>query len=184
MERRTERLLIRDFKFDDWKAVHLYASDPTVTTHMIWGPNAEADTQSYVGRMAEMQEQFPRTVYELAMTLPSDGTLIGGVGLHVVSAGIGEVGYCLNPQYWRRGFASEAAREMLRFGFVELGLHRIYATCRPGNVGSAAVMKSIGMTYEGHLRGHLFAKGAWHDSYQYSILADEWMGRGDANDRE
>ncbi|HZG75409.1 MAG TPA: GNAT family protein, partial [Paenibacillus sp.] len=84
--------------------------------------------------------------------------------------------YCLNPDYWRRGYASEAAREMLRFGFADLGLHRIYATCRPANVGSASVMKRIGMTYEGRLREHLFAKGTWHDSYQYSILSKEWRG--------
>jgi RimJ/RimL family protein N-acetyltransferase len=151
---------------------------------MIWGPNTEGETQAYVERMSEMQRQSPRTVYERAMTLASDGTLIGGVGLHVESDGVGEIGYCLNPKYWRMGFASEAAREMLRFGFADLGLHRIYATCRPANVGSAAVMKSIGMTYEGHLREHLFAKGKWHDSYQYSILANEWMRRSDGNDRE
>lgn len=60
----------------------------------------------------------------------------------------------------------EAAEEMLRYGFKELGLHRIYATCRPNNIGSARVMKKIGLTYEGHLREHMYYKGKWHDSFQ------------------
>ncbi|TLS49572.1 GNAT family N-acetyltransferase [Paenibacillus antri] len=171
----TERLTIRDFVFDDWKEVHAYASSSLVATHMIWGPNTEAETQSFIERTFEMQNQTPRKDYELAVTLSSGGELIGGVGLHVEAVGVGEIGYCLNPQYWRKGFASEAAREILRFGFSDLGLHRMYATCRPENVGSASVMKKIGMTYEGHLREHLFAKGKWHDSYQYSILAKEWF---------
>lgn len=89
----------------------------------------------------------------------------------------GEIGYCFAQEHWGNGYASEAASALLRFGFRELGLHRIYATCRPGNIGSAAVMRKIGMTYEGHLRGHMFHKGGWHDSYQYSILAHEYEAK-------
>jgi integrase/recombinase XerD len=69
---------------------------------------------------------------------------------------------------------AEAAKAMLWFGFRRLGLHRIYATCRPENIGSAKVMQKIGMKYEGHLRGHMRHKGQWHDSFQYSILEDEY----------
>ncbi|HZG77057.1 MAG TPA: GNAT family N-acetyltransferase, partial [Paenibacillus sp.] len=88
MELQTERLRIRDFAFEDWVAVHLYASDPAVAVHMIWGPNTEAETQSYLKRTADMQEQFPRVDYEFAVTLASGGELIGGVGIHVVADGI------------------------------------------------------------------------------------------------
>lgn len=65
---------------------------------------------------------------------------------------------------------------MLGFGFQELELHRIYATCRPENIGSASVMKKISMTYEGQLREHLYCKGKWNDSLQYSILEHEFKG--------
>lgn len=63
---------------------------------------------------------------------------------------------------------------MLALGFGELKLHRIYATCRPGNIGSAKVMERIGMRFEGLLREHLRAKGQWHDSRLYSILDREF----------
>lgn len=173
MELATNRLVIRDFTLEDWAEVHTYASSPLVATHMIWGPNNEADTKEFIQRTIDMQRQSPRVDFEFSVTLKSDGNLIGGVGIHAMEQQ-GEIGYCFHPDYWRQGYASEAAIEMLRFGFEDLGLHRIYATCRPDNIGSASVMKKIGMTYEGHLREHMFYKGKWHDSYQYSILNHEF----------
>lgn len=65
---------------------------------------------------------------------------------------------------------------MLEFGFRKLGLYRIYATCRPENIGSANVMQKVGMKYERHLRGHMKHKGEWHNSFQYSILEHEYTG--------
>ncbi|WP_168122040.1 GNAT family protein [Paenibacillus sp. HB172176] len=174
MKLETGRLIIRDFRQEDWLDVHAYASSPLVATHMIWGPNTEADTMAFIDSVIRMQEQTPRVDYEFALIRKETGNLIGGVGIHVVSDRVGEIGYCLHPDYWRQGFGSEAAREMLRFGFGTLGLHRIYATCRPDNIGSASVMKKIGMRYEGHLREHMFHKGKWPDSYLHAILALEF----------
>ncbi|MBB6672145.1 GNAT family N-acetyltransferase [Cohnella nanjingensis] len=170
----TERLLIREFTMDDAEAVHRYASDPIVTQYTIWGPNTEEETRAYMKLMMEMREQQPRRGYEWAMTLRDGGALIGGCGLHVSEPAQGEIGYCLNPAYWRQGYASEAAEALLRFGFGTLGLHRIYATCRPGNIGSAKVMQHVGMQYEGRLREHMRHKGSWHDSFLYSILEQEY----------
>lgn len=174
MDFETERLIIREFTMADERDVHAYASDPLVATFMIWGPNTVEETNAFLERTIEEQQQNPRTDYEFAVVLKETGQLIGGVGLHVAGKQQGETGYCFNPLFWRKGYASEAAREMLKFGFGELGLHRIYATCRPDNVGSAKVMQKIGMKYEGHLREHMWFKGKWHDSYQYSILAHEF----------
>ncbi|XEC94763.1 GNAT family N-acetyltransferase [Paenibacillus tarimensis] len=170
----TKRLIIREFSPEDAAAVHVYASDPEVTKHMIWGPNTEEETGAFINRVIGMQKQKPRLDHEFAVVLKQDGTLIGGCGIYVSEPLQGEIGYCINPRYWRKGYASEAAAEMLRFGFKELGLHRIYATCRPDNTGSAKVMQKAGMTYEGRLRGHIRAKGQWIDSLQFSILEGEY----------
>ncbi|MBB3110078.1 RimJ/RimL family protein N-acetyltransferase [Paenibacillus phyllosphaerae] len=171
----TERLLLRDFVMEDWQHVHVYASDPAVAVHMLWGPNTEADTRGYLELMADQQSESPRKAFELAVVLKATNTLIGGCGLHIAAPHQGEIGYCFNPQYWGNGFASEAASALLAFGFDTLDLNRIYATCRPANTASANVMKRLGMTYEGHLREHLWAKGKWHDSYLHSILKKEYQ---------
>lgn len=176
MRLETNRLIIREFKVEDAAAVHLYASNPVAAKYMIWGPNTEEETTEFIKRTIEMQKQEPRYDYEFAVVLKQDGRLIGGCGIHVSEPLQGEIGYCFNPLYWRQGYATEAAGAMLQFGFQKLGLYRIYATCRPENIGSANVMQKVGMKYEGHLRGHMKHKGEWHNSFQYSILEHEYAG--------
>jgi RimJ/RimL family protein N-acetyltransferase len=84
-----------------------------------------------------------------------------------------DVGYGLRRDVRGRGLATEAARLMLRFGFRDLGLHRVFATHHPDNAASAHVLTRLGMTREGVLREHRFANGTWRDSILYSILEHE-----------
>ncbi|WP_128657496.1 GNAT family N-acetyltransferase [Paenibacillus sp. 598K] len=177
IEMETERLTLREFTIEDVPAVQRYASDPLVVRYMIWGPNRLEETEQFVAQAIAMQGQNPRRDYEVAVVLKSSGELIGGCGLHCSDPAQGEIGYCFHPDYWRQGYGAEAALALLDLGFGRLGLHRISATCRPDNEGSAGVMKKVGMTYEGRLRGHMYHKGAWHDSDQYSILEDEYRAR-------
>jgi len=71
-------------------------------------------------------------------------------------------------------YATEAARALLTFGFGQLRLHRIFATCDPANTASARVLEKIGMQREGLLREHEWVKGRWRDSFLYAILDHEW----------
>jgi len=170
----TQRLILREFTPDDREDIHVYASNPLVVQYTIWGPNTKEDTQDYLNRVLEMQNQDPRQEYELAVVMKDTEQLIGGCGIYASKPAQGEIGYCFDPAYWGKGFATEAADRLLEFGFRELGLHRIFATCRPGNLGSAKVMQKLGMKYEGHIREHMWHKGKWNDSYQYSILENEY----------
>jgi [ribosomal protein S5]-alanine N-acetyltransferase len=170
----TPRLMIRDFVYEDWKAVHRYASNKEVAKFMVWGPNSEEQSRAFIGRALSMQKQAPRVNYELGLALTENGMLIGGCGIHIENADNAEIGYCLHPEYWGMGYASEAARAILEFGFTELGVHRIFATCHPDNSNSYNVMKRIGMKQEGHLREHIRYKGKWRDSLLFSILVSEW----------
>lgn len=171
----TKRLIIREFVIDDLLQVHDYASDPSVVEHMIWGPNSKQETEQFIQYSLGMQQQVPRYGYEFAVTLRDTEQLIGGCGIHVSDPKQGEIGYCFNKSVWNQGFATESAASLLKFGFEKLDLHRIYATCRPGNIGSRKVLEKIGMKFEGRLREHLWHKGKWHDSYQYSILKHEYF---------
>lgn len=175
MEWKADRLIIRDYTMEDLHSVHQYSSRNDVAQFMLWGPNEESDTIQFLTSCIAMQEESPRTGYELAVVLKESRELIGGCGIRVEGSN-GEIGYCFHPDYWRQGFASEAAGVLVRFGFRELGLHRIYATCRPENLGSAGVMRKLGMSQEGHLREHQFSKGKWQDSLLFSILHHEFKG--------
>lgn len=170
----TPRLLIREFTFEDLQAVHRYASHPEVVAHMVWGPNTLEETEAFLRMTKESALKQPRVDYEIGLELKETGQLIGGCGFHLTEPKQAELGYVLHPDFWRQGFATEAAGALVKLGFEELGLHRIYATCRPANIGSAKVMEAVGMTFEGRLKEHMWHKGGWHDSLQYSILEQDY----------
>ncbi|MEW4430885.1 MULTISPECIES: GNAT family N-acetyltransferase [Paenibacillus] len=169
----TERLILREIGLDDWESIHTYTVSPEVTKYTAWGPNTEQDTTAYIEQVLQSQQEQPRSQYDLAVCLKTDGTLVGSVGIYTEGTNA-EMGYVMNPQYQGRGFAAEASHALLGLGFNTLGVHRIYAKCRPNNKASERVMQKIGMEYEGLMREHWFYKGAFHDSLLYSILAREY----------
>lgn len=173
----TDRLLLREFNEQDWESVHSYACDREVVRYMPWGPNTEDDTRNFIRRAISYQQEYPRRHFELAVILKEEDLLIGGCGIRVSNPDLGEgnIGYCLNRNFWGRGYATEAARTLLKFGFETLNLHRIYATCDPENKASVRVLEKIGMSLEGHLRENLRIRGEWRDSLVYAILDWERM---------
>jgi ribosomal-protein-alanine N-acetyltransferase len=179
MELRTERLLLREFVEDDWPAVHEYGSDPEVVRFMPWGPNTEDDTRAFVARALAAQREEPRREYHAAATLLDGGRLIGACSLHLGNPlhRSAMLGYCYARASWGHGYATEAARALVGFGFRELGLHRVWASCDAENIASARVMEKIGMTREGRLRQDANLHGRWRDSYVYGVLEGEWENR-------
>jgi ribosomal-protein-alanine N-acetyltransferase len=110
--------------------------------------------------------------------------LIGNCGIRLGKSGapFGDLGYEISPAYWYRGYATEAARAMLDFGFEELGLHRVWAQCVPENVASRRVMEKLGMRGEGRLRQTQFYRGRWWDTLVCGVLENEW--RTELGDQE
>ena len=177
----TERLILRDFVDSDWEAAHTYASRDEVVRYMAWGPNTEHETKDFVARAIAGQQSEPRRSYELAISTLQDSALIGGVSIERTSDlhESGVIGYCLHPDTWGRGFATEAARAIVGFGFTYLELHRITTTCDTENVASRRVLEKCGMRRECTLRHNMRIRGEWRDSYLYEILVDEWSAKAE-----
>ena len=105
----------------------------------------------------------------------ASGRLVGLCGLVVLSgAKDGEIWYLVDPEHWGRGIATEAVQQLLGFGFGELRLHRIWATCLPENPGSSRVLEKVGMRREGFLVKNLKIHGVWKSSFLYAMLVEEW----------
>ena len=80
----TRRLLLRDFREDDWPAVLEYQSDPGYLQYYAWTERSEADVQEMVQRFVGHQAEKPRTRWQLAVTLPDEGNrLIGNCGIRL-----------------------------------------------------------------------------------------------------
>ena len=172
----TERLLLRDFVEADWEAVLAYQQDPLYLRYNEWTSRTAAEVRDFVQMFLDQQKQVPRIKFQFAVTLKSTGQLIGNCGVRRDSpdAYEGDMGYELDPTQWGKGYATEAARAVMRFGFTELKLHRISAYCVAENTGSARVLEKLGMQQEGRLRQHQYFKGRWWDTLLYAILDDEW----------
>ena len=173
----TPRLIMRDFKKSDLKAVHAYSSLEEVSRFLVWGPNTLAQSREAIEGFIEDQRASPREIFDLAVTLKPKRVLIGGAGVRIIDRDnlTGEIGYTLHPDFWGYGLAVEAAGALLEAGFHALGLQRIVATCDQRNKASARVMERLGMRREGVFRGSKVIQGHWRDEFLYAILAEEFF---------
>ena len=172
----TERLALREFVEADWAAVLAYQTDARYLRYYPWNERTPADARAFVGMFLEWQREEPRRRFQLAVTLKSNGALIGNCGLRRKRDNDWEadIGFELAPQHWGRGYATEAARAMVTFGFQEVALYRISSWCIADNAASARVLERLGFGQEGRLRRNERFKGRWWDTLLYALLRDEW----------
>ena len=173
---RTERLVLREFIANDWTPTFAYQSDPRYLRFYERDGITERQCQALVYQFILWQGETPRSKAQLAITLAHTGRLIGNVGVRRETAGdpVADMGFELHPDHWGRGYASEAARAMVDWGFGDWGLERIHAHCVSENAGSARVLERAGLRLEGRLRDHQFFKGRFWDISLYGILREEW----------
>lgn len=84
-----------------------------------------------------------------------------------------EIGYDLDPSFWRKGFTTEALQIMLHFGFEQMELHRIEALVFPENIASIRTLEKVGFHREGLLRDYFFMNGHFYNHLIFSLLPDD-----------
>jgi RimJ/RimL family protein N-acetyltransferase len=177
----TERLILRRFTHDDIPDVIAFVSHPSVARAT---PEIEG-TKAGVGKYIDLQNSYEPfeldRCFDLAVERKEDGKVIGLLSLVCREHKQGEIGYALGLGYRGQGYATEAARALMTYGFASLGLYRIYATTSSVNAGSWGVMERLGMRREGHLREAESRDGEWVDTLIYGVLAREWQEAGGAS---
>jgi len=135
-------------------------------------PYEERHAREFLASFADAKENELR----LAIRRRSDGCLCGGIGLHPDMQHLrAELGYWIAVPYWGNGYATEAARAVVRHGFEQFKLNRIFASHFKGNPGSRNVLRKIGMQHEGCMRQAILKWGNFIDVEMYSILRDEML---------
>jgi len=179
---RTARLILRPYHADDLSAVYDIQSRPEVTRYLLF--DVRNLDQVRVALEERIQAGRPdhdgdRLILALAVMLPETESVIGDVVLFWQSREHrqGELGYMFHPDYGGKGYATEAARMMLRLGFENAGLHRIVGRIDARNAPSARVLEHLGMRREAYFVRNEFIKGEWTDEVVYAMLEDEWRSR-------
>jgi ribosomal-protein-alanine N-acetyltransferase len=176
-------ITLRDFRREDVDAAHAVVGDEKVTRWLSFDTRSRAETSAMIKEVVERAQVEPRTEFYLAVTLP-DNDLIGFARLALNGVRAGKLGYAIRADQWGKGYATDAARTLINYGFEQLSLHRISAAIGPDNDPSIALVRRLGFQYEGRIRDHVHTNGAWRDSLLFSILTHEWVRADDADSIE
>lgn len=168
------KVALREFRGTDEDGLYALNSDDRVTRWLSYDSRTREQTRTALTGILDRARQEPRTEYYLAFSLPGSDQVIGAARLGLTGVKAAKLGFLVHADRWGKGYATDAARAMITFGFRDLDLHRISAAIGPENAGSIAVVERLGFQLEGRLRDHVFTNGAWRDSILYSLLTTEW----------
>ena len=172
----TERLWIRPYCKADADAVWHVLRRPEIydtTAYIQWDyPREKVDWWITFVQNAAQNGMG----YEFGLFAKADGHYVGNVGVINVHREnySGAITYFVRPEDWNKGYATEAAREMLRFAFEALQLHRVSGACMSRNPASRRVMEKMGMTFVGTVEDELYKDGEFIDIDHLSLLRKNW----------
>ncbi|MGN0658146.1 MAG: GNAT family N-acetyltransferase [Emergencia sp.] len=173
----TERLTLSMFTPDDAEDVYEYAKNPNVGPPAGWAPHGSVEESRQV-----IEEIFmPPEAWAVRIKNP-DGSRSPVKGVIALEpdrlrpeANSRELGYNLAEDCWGKGYMTEAAKEVIRFGFEELGLDQIGICTSRTNRRSQRIIEKCGFTYEGTLRRtYRIYDGTLRDSMVFSMLREEY----------
>lgn len=168
---RTERLLLRTFTEDDLPLYAALNADPPVA-EMLGGPLTRAESDDIAEWANERWAQDRLGL--LAIERRSDGRFLGMCGLHHLKDRPDdvEIGWRLAHEHWGQGYATEAGRAWLAYGFETLGRDRIISVTDEPNLRSLAVMRRLGFTFLENDR--IQDNGVWFDAVVYALTRSQW----------
>ncbi|WNS46281.1 GNAT family N-acetyltransferase [Paenibacillus sp. MMS20-IR301] len=173
----TERLIIRRFRAGDGEDLHDYLSQEEVVRFEPYGVYDEASSKTEAVRRADDPAFW-------AVCLKDSGKLIGNLYFQQQDPPQFQtwmLGYVFNGRYQGCGYAVEACRKLLTYGFGTLGIRRVTAFCNPDNHRSWHLLERLKLRREGHFlqTGYFkhdeYGNPRWHNTYAYGVLGSEWM---------
>jgi RimJ/RimL family protein N-acetyltransferase len=174
----TERLILRPFDRTDLDAVMAYHALPDVQRYLDWKARDRVECKEALRQMCNQTIlQRPGDTLALAIIREADGALMGQVSLRWADATAqqAELRFVLNSVFRGMGYATEAARAVIDFGFEHYRFHRVFARVDGRNQASAKLLRGLGMRLEAHFREHAFFQGEWDEELHFAILDREWQ---------
>jgi RimJ/RimL family protein N-acetyltransferase len=173
----TDRLVLRPFEPADFDAFSAMHGDDEVARWLYNDARSPDEARAHLQRKIDATEwRQEGDWFSCAVVLRESGALVGDLGFHWVSERdrTGEIGFIFAPGAQGKGYATEAARALIGWGFDGAGLHRVIGRTEVRNTASARVLEKLGMRREAHLVENEWVKGEWSSELVYAILEREW----------
>ncbi len=174
---KTNRLNIRELTFADIDNVHKLHSLPETDEFNTLGiPENIQATENILNEWLIIQKQEPRNSYIFGIDKNDNNEFIGLIAINLgkVNYRTAELWFKIHKDHWRQGYTTEALTRILKYGFIDLKLHRIEAGCAVENIASSKTLEKAGFKREGIKRKKLPIIGVWKDIYFYGILEEEF----------
>jgi ribosomal-protein-alanine N-acetyltransferase len=173
---KTEHLILRPLTLEDAPFIYQLAGRREIadTTISIPHPYSEQQAREWISGHIEARAQLKGVVF--AVELTHTNQLTGTIGLREIDQDHlqAEMGFWIGVTEWGNGYATEAAKRIIRYGFEELGLNRIHAHHMVRNPASGRVLEKSGMQREGLLRQRVRKWGRFEDVVILAILRTDW----------
>lgn len=173
-ELESDRLRFRQLTMRDAETLFEIRSNPHVMRFMdTESMQSIADAEDLIKYLNESFKT--RTGINWAIEEKSTNAFTGYFGIWRIDAKHcrGEIGYALHPDYWGKGYMSEAATRLIEFGFRDLNLHSIEANVNPENQSSIKLLEKTGFRKEAYFRENYLFNNEFKDSVIYSLLVSD-----------
>ena len=171
-ELKTKRLLLREMSKKDAPEILSLRSDDRVMRYILKERSATiADAEFFISRILQSLHSNDGISWAIS-TKEAPQTLIGTIGYWrlIKEHYRAEIGYMLNPAFWKLGIMKEAMLKVIDTGFDKLKLHSIEAHIDPSNTASEGILLSTGFVKEAHFKENFFYNGKFSDTAIYSRL--------------
>ena len=172
----TERLILRKFEYtDDDSMLRNWIADEKVQT-MYSEPvySTKAEVRELLDKYIGSYEKDD--CYRWAVIEKASNECIGQIAYFLVDSKnhFAEIEYCIGEEYQCKGYATEAAKAVIRYGFDKMNLHKVQICTKTINAPSKRVIEKCGLTYEGTLRDYFYMNGEYVGRLYFSILRSEY----------
>ncbi|WP_370898679.1 GNAT family N-acetyltransferase [Chryseobacterium gossypii] len=166
---KTERLILSELKKEDIPYIVEYLQEKVFSEHTsnIPFPYRHEDAEFW---LKISREAFERNEGYTFAIRDGNNKILGAVGIHHRGNNAAELGYWVAKPFWNKGYATEAAKAVIDFGFKGLKFHKIYATHFLYNPSSGKVMQKAGMEQEAVLKQHIRKNEEYFDVVMYSVF--------------
>lgn len=180
MQLETARhVLMRELDADDAPVLWEYSLAPVIREFDDRLPDSYEEFADLVADVISDKSHPARKHYWFCVVLPDDLVHPLGIVYLIVRDEVNrqaELGFMLGVQYWKLGYTTDSIRRLLKFGYQELDLHRIYSKILSENIHARHMLEKLEFRREAHMREAQRFKGRWHDTYIYAHLVSEWRG--------